>query len=106
MLEHLKMGLPVPLVIKAEQIALVQETRLVLWSSSRQSGTSSQSSWLNFDSNVTEVVQTFPTYVKEAAGKFLDLGASGVVIAEQLPTNVWESGNFSYRSPIFAYYSQ
>ncbi|OSS48919.1 hypothetical protein B5807_07070 [Epicoccum nigrum] len=56
--------------------------------------------------NVTEVVQTFPTYVKEAASDFLDLGASGVVIAEQLPTNVWESSNFSYRSPVFAYYSQ
>ncbi|KAF2621677.1 carbohydrate esterase family 12 protein [Macroventuria anomochaeta] len=56
--------------------------------------------------NATEVVQTFPTYVKATARKFLDLGAAGVVIAEQLPTNVWESGNYSYRSPIFAYYSQ
>ena len=106
MLARLKMGLPVPLVTKAEQIVLAQETRLVLWSSSRRSGASSQTSWLNFGSNGTEVVQTFPTYVKEAASDFLDLGASGVVIAEQLPTNVWESSNFSYRSPVFAYYSQ
>lgn len=57
-------------------------------------------------SNATEVVQTFPTYIKSAAKKFLDLGAAGIVINEQLPTNVWESGDFSYRSPIFSYYSQ
>jgi hypothetical protein len=106
MLAHLRMGLPAPLVTKAEQIVLAQETRLVLWSSSRRSGTRSRTSPLNFGSNVTEVVQTFPTYVKEAASNFLGLGASGVVIAEQLPTNVWESGTFSYRSPVFAYYSQ
>ncbi|KAF1364490.1 SGNH hydrolase [Lizonia empirigonia] len=56
--------------------------------------------------NVTEVVQTFPTYVKTAARNFLDRGAAGIVIAEQLPNNVWESGNYSYRSPIFAYYNQ
>ena len=55
---------------------------------------------------MTEIVQTFPTYVKAAASKFLDLGAAGVVIAEQLPTNVWESGTYSYRSPVFEYYSQ
>jgi hypothetical protein len=57
-------------------------------------------------SNVTEVVQTFPTYIKTAARKFLGLGAAGIVVAEQLPTNVWESGNYMYRSPIFAYYNQ
>ncbi|KAJ4988505.1 rhamnogalacturonan acetylesterase [Stagonosporopsis vannaccii] len=56
--------------------------------------------------NATEVVQTFPTYVKAAASKFLSLGAAGVIVAEQLPTNVWESGNYSYSSPVFAYYSQ
>ncbi|KAF9695504.1 hypothetical protein EKO04_006457 [Ascochyta lentis] len=55
--------------------------------------------------NATEVVQTFPTYVKAAARNFLDLGAAGIVIAEQLPTNVWESGNYLYRSPVFAYYN-
>jgi rhamnogalacturonan acetylesterase len=52
------------------------------------------------------VVHTFPTYIKAAAKKYLDLGAAGVVINEQLPTNVWESGNYSYRSPVFSYYSQ
>ncbi|KAH6644563.1 SGNH hydrolase-type esterase domain-containing protein [Boeremia exigua] len=56
--------------------------------------------------NTTEIVQTFPTYVKAAAQKYLDLGAAGIVIAEQLPTNVWESGSYTYRSPVFAYYSE
>ncbi|KAJ4339976.1 hypothetical protein N0V87_002915 [Didymella glomerata] len=56
--------------------------------------------------NATEVVKTFPAYIKAAAKKYLDLGAAGVVINEQLPTNVWESGNYSYKSPVFSYYSQ
>ncbi|KAF1959601.1 GDSL-like Lipase/Acylhydrolase [Byssothecium circinans] len=55
--------------------------------------------------NVTEVVQTFPTYIKSASKNFLSLGAAGVVLAEQLPTNVWDSGTYVYKSPVFAYYS-
>lgn len=56
------------------------------------------------DSNVTETVQTFPTYLKRASKTFLDLGAAGIVISEQLPNNVWEFGNYSRTSSIFAYY--
>ncbi|KAF2644681.1 GDSL-like Lipase/Acylhydrolase [Massarina eburnea CBS 473.64] len=55
--------------------------------------------------NATEVVQTFPTYIKSASEAFLEKGAAGVVLAEQLPANVWESGSYAYKSPIFAYYS-
>ncbi|KAF2997932.1 hypothetical protein E8E13_005348 [Curvularia kusanoi] len=68
-------------------------------------GSENQTCSVTFD-NVTEIVQTFPTYVKAAASRFIALGAAGVVIAEQLPTNVWESGTYSYNSPVFAYYSQ
>ncbi|KAL6704803.1 hypothetical protein ACN47E_007607 [Coniothyrium glycines] len=54
--------------------------------------------------NVTEVVQTFPTYIKSAARKFLSLGAAGVIISEQLPTNVWESGDYTFKPTAFSYY--
>ncbi|KAL5378388.1 hypothetical protein DPSP01_009147 [Paraphaeosphaeria sporulosa] len=54
--------------------------------------------------NVTEIVQTFPTYIETAAKKFLSLGAASVIISEQLPTNVWESGSYSYKPSIFSYY--
>ncbi|CAN9082946.1 unnamed protein product [Alternaria alternata] len=54
--------------------------------------------------NVTETVYTFPHYIKTAASKFLDLGASGIIISEQLPTNVWESGTYTFKQSRFAYY--
>ncbi|KAH7113729.1 GDSL-like Lipase/Acylhydrolase [Dendryphion nanum] len=54
--------------------------------------------------NVTETVFTYPTYLKNASRRFLSLGAAGIVIASQLPTNVWEKGNFSYASTIFEKY--
>lgn len=53
------------------------------------------------DSNVTEIVQTYPTYLKTAAQRFLDKGAAGIILASQLPTNVWEKGNFTYKSTVF-----
>lgn len=56
------------------------------------------------DSNVTEVVQTFPTYIEAAAKKFLSLGAASVIISEQLPNNVWESGSYERKPTIFSYY--
>ena len=55
-------------------------------------------------SNVTEVVQTFPTYIETAARKFLSLGAASVIISEHLPTNVWDSGSYSRTPTIFSYY--
>lgn len=55
-------------------------------------------------SNTTEVVKTFPAYLEAAAKTFLSLGAAGVVISEQLPNNVWESGKYSYKPSIFSYY--
>ncbi|KAF2710706.1 carbohydrate esterase family 12 protein [Pleomassaria siparia CBS 279.74] len=59
-----------------------------------------------YGTNITEVVQTYPTYVKAASQKFLDLGAAGVIISERLPTNVWESGSYSYTPTIYSYYNQ
>ncbi|KAI4917794.1 hypothetical protein J4E85_009886 [Alternaria conjuncta] len=55
--------------------------------------------------NATEVVHTFPSYIKSAASTFLSLGASGIVISSQLPTNVWESGSYSFTPGRFAYYN-
>ena len=60
--------------------------------------------WLTVDSNVTEIVQTFPTYIEAAAKKFLSLGAASVIISEQLPNNVWESGSYSRTPTVFSYY--
>ncbi|KAF1967585.1 GDSL-like Lipase/Acylhydrolase [Bimuria novae-zelandiae CBS 107.79] len=54
--------------------------------------------------NVTEVVQTFPTYIEAAARKFLSLGAKSVIISEQVPNNVWESGSYARTPSIFSYY--
>jgi rhamnogalacturonan acetylesterase len=56
------------------------------------------------NSNATEIVKTFPAYIKSAASNYLSLGAAGIVISEQLPTNVWESGNFTFKPSRFAYY--
>jgi rhamnogalacturonan acetylesterase len=56
------------------------------------------------NSNATEIVKTFPAYIKSAASSYLSLGAAGIVISEQLPTNVWESGNYTFRPSRFAYY--
>ncbi|KAF2028693.1 SGNH hydrolase, partial [Setomelanomma holmii] len=52
--------------------------------------------------NVTETVQTFPTYLKNASRNFLELGAAGIIISEQLPNNVWESENYSRTPTIFS----
>lgn len=60
---------------------------------------------LTAHSNVTEIVQTFPTYLETAARKFLSLGAAGVIVSEQLPTNVWQSGSYAYKPSIFSYYN-
>jgi rhamnogalacturonan acetylesterase len=57
-------------------------------------------------SNVTETVQTFPTYVKNASKTYLELGAVGVILSEQLPTNVWQTGSYAYKESIFAYYDR
>jgi rhamnogalacturonan acetylesterase len=56
------------------------------------------------NSNATEIVKTFPAYIKAAASNYLSLGAAGIIIAEQLPTNVWESGEYSFKPSRFAYY--
>jgi rhamnogalacturonan acetylesterase len=59
---------------------------------------------LTVNSNVTEIVQTFPTYIEAAARKFLERGAASVIISEQLPTDVWQSGSYSYKPSVFSYY--
>jgi rhamnogalacturonan acetylesterase len=56
------------------------------------------------NSNATEIVKTFPAYIKAAASNYLSLGAAGIVISEQLPNNVWESGSYSRKPSRFAYY--
>jgi len=55
---------------------------------------------------MVEVVQTFPTYIENAAKKFLALGAESVIVSEQLPTNVWQSGTYSYKPSAFSYYNR
>ena len=59
---------------------------------------------LTIHSNVTEVLQTFPTYIEAAARKFLSQGAASVIISEQLPNNVWETGLYRREPTIFSYY--
>jgi rhamnogalacturonan acetylesterase len=44
--------------------------------------------------------------VKTASEDFLSLGAAGVIIAEQLPNNVWEFGNYSRTPTTFSYYDE
>jgi rhamnogalacturonan acetylesterase len=55
---------------------------------------------------VTEVVQTFPTYIKNASSIFLAKGAAGIILSSQNPTNVWEPGNYSYTPDMFPYYQE
>ncbi|RDW83461.1 SGNH hydrolase-1 [Coleophoma crateriformis] len=54
--------------------------------------------------NATEIVQTFPTYLKEASTLFLSKGAQVVISAQSL-TNPWQTGNFSYTPNRFTYYA-
>ncbi|KAF2760831.1 GDSL-like Lipase/Acylhydrolase [Pseudovirgaria hyperparasitica] len=54
--------------------------------------------------NVTEYVQTFGTYVKNASRLFLEKGAK-LVISERLPTNSWQTGEFKFTPSVYAYYS-
>ncbi|TVY57641.1 Rhamnogalacturonan acetylesterase [Lachnellula cervina] len=54
--------------------------------------------------NATEIVQTFPTYLKNATRKFLDKRAK-VVLSSLTPNNPWEFGNYSYIPNIFTYYT-
>jgi hypothetical protein len=56
------------------------------------------------NSNATEIVKTFPTYIKGAASNYLASGAAGIIISEQLSTNVWESGHFTFKPSRFADY--
>ena len=55
-------------------------------------------------SNVTEVVKTFPAYIEAASKTFLEKGAAGIVISEQLPNNVWETGVYARTPTVFSYY--
>jgi rhamnogalacturonan acetylesterase len=59
---------------------------------------------INLASNVTEIVETYPTYLKRASRQFLSRGAK-VIIAEPLPNNAWETGTYSYTPGIFTYYA-
>jgi len=56
------------------------------------------------NSNATEIVQTYVTYLKNATSLFLSKGAK-VIISSPTPNNPWEFGNFSYTPTIFTYYS-
>ncbi|TVY84066.1 Rhamnogalacturonan acetylesterase [Lachnellula suecica] len=58
----------------------------------------------DYTSNVTEIVQTFPTYLKNATEIFLSKGAK-VILSSMTPTNPWEFGNYSYTPTIFPYYT-
>ena len=51
-----------------------------------------------------ETVQTYPTYLKNAAALFLKAGAK-VIISSATPNNVWESGSFSWGFDRFSYYA-
>ncbi|TVY44715.1 Rhamnogalacturonan acetylesterase [Lachnellula occidentalis] len=51
-----------------------------------------------------EIVQTYPTYLQNAARKFLEKKAK-VVLSSMTPTNPWEFGNYSYKPSIFTYYT-
>ncbi|KAL0936092.1 rhamnogalacturonan acetylesterase [Colletotrichum truncatum] len=53
---------------------------------------------------VQETVQTFPTYLKNAATKFAARGAK-VIISAATPNNVWETGSFQWKADRFYYYS-
>ncbi|KAH7092254.1 GDSL-like Lipase/Acylhydrolase [Paraphoma chrysanthemicola] len=53
---------------------------------------------------VVEQVKTFPTYVKAAARTFLSRGAAGIIIAEQLPRDTWQTGTFKYTPTVFSWY--
>ncbi|KAF8863737.1 SGNH hydrolase [Acephala macrosclerotiorum] len=54
--------------------------------------------------NATEIVQTYPTYLKDASEMFLSLGAK-VILSSPTPDNPWETGNYTYSPDRFTYYS-
>jgi rhamnogalacturonan acetylesterase len=53
---------------------------------------------------VAEIVQTFPTYLKNATAMMLKAGAK-VILSSQTPNNVWESGSYSYSANRFSYFA-
>lgn len=55
-------------------------------------------------SNQTEIVQTYPTYIKSAARLFLARGAQ-VIVSSPTPNNPWETGNFTWGAGLFAWYA-
>ncbi len=55
-------------------------------------------------SGVAEVVQTYPTYLKNATALFLKAGAK-VILSSPTPNNVWESGSFSWSPDRFSGYA-
>ncbi|OAA61085.1 GDSL-like Lipase/Acylhydrolase [Niveomyces insectorum RCEF 264] len=52
----------------------------------------------------TEIVQTYPTYLRQAGAAFLAAGAK-LVLSAPTPNNVWESGTYRWSPDRFAYYS-
>ncbi|KUJ21178.1 SGNH hydrolase [Mollisia scopiformis] len=54
--------------------------------------------------NVSEIVLTYPTYLKDASEMYLSLGAK-VILSSPTPDNPWETGNYSYTPDRFTYYS-
>jgi len=54
--------------------------------------------------NVSEIVQTYPTYLMEASKMFLAKGAS-VILSAPTPDNPWETGNFTYAPDRFTYFA-
>jgi len=55
-------------------------------------------------SGAREIVQTYPTYLKQAITKMLAKGAK-VVISSPTPNNVWEGGRYAWGPGRFDYYS-
>jgi rhamnogalacturonan acetylesterase len=51
--------------------------------------------------NQTEIVLTYPTYLKLASNLFLSKGAK-VIIASATPSNPWETGNYTYNPSRFS----
>jgi len=54
--------------------------------------------------NVTDIIQTYPTYLIEASQMFLSKGAQ-VVLSSPTPDNPWETGTFTYAPDRFTFFS-
>jgi len=63
----------------------------------------SELTW-RLQSNQTEIVETYPTYLIEASRMFLAKGAR-VVLSSPTPDNPWETGNYTYAPNRFTYYA-